>query len=81
MPFRKVPCAIQNFFVENFAIRKMVCLAIHKAPLTRLARQFRRWFGWQNHPHSTASGTSSHSQTFVPADPSQSKPPMPCISS
>jgi hypothetical protein len=33
---------------------------ICQVPLTRLVRQLRRWFGWQNRPHSTgASRTSS----------------------
>jgi hypothetical protein len=42
-----------ELLIENFAIRQMVGLAMHKAPLTRLMRQLRRWFGWQNQPHGT----------------------------
>ena len=42
-----------ELLVENFAIRKMVGLAMHKAPPTRPMRQLRRWFGWQNQPHRT----------------------------
>ena len=42
-----------ELLIADFAIGKMVGLAMHKAPLTRLMRQLRRWFGWQNEPHQT----------------------------